>query len=136
MIRTHLPDLHVRLDDLGLIKLISLSWFLTIFLSVMPYESALYIVDCFFYDGSKVIFMVGGAWCLKICNMYKKISLGWPPLQIALMILRWNQDALLECPDEGEAMRMLTEYLLGIFNADYDVDGTTRQAGHRVGSCF
>lgn len=58
MIQKHLPNLHVHLEELGLIKLISLSWFLTIFLSVMPYESALYIVDCFFYDGAKVIFMV------------------------------------------------------------------------------
>lgn len=38
--------------------MISLSWFLTIFLSVMPYESALQIIDCFFYDGHKVIFIV------------------------------------------------------------------------------
>lgn len=58
LISTHLPDLHARLDELGMIKMISLSWFLTIFLSVMPYESALHIVDCFFYDGAKVIFMV------------------------------------------------------------------------------
>ena len=58
LIATHLPDLHERLDQLGMIKMISLSWFLTIFLSVIPIESALHVVDCFFYDGAKVIFMV------------------------------------------------------------------------------
>jgi TBC1 domain family member 8/9 len=30
--RTHLPQLHAKLDDLGMIRMISLSWFLTIFL--------------------------------------------------------------------------------------------------------
>lgn len=54
----YLPDLHARLQDLGLIKVISLSWFLTIFLSVMPTSSAVNIMDCFFYDGAKVIFQV------------------------------------------------------------------------------
>lgn len=58
LIAEYLPNLHARLDELGMIKMISLSWFLTIFLSVIPYESALHIVDCFFYDGAKVIFMV------------------------------------------------------------------------------
>lgn len=97
LIEMHLPDLHARLDELGMIKMISLSWFLTIFLSVIPYESALHIVDCFFYDGAKVIFMV------------------------ALKILEWNQDALLASRDDGEAMQLLSEYLGGIFNADYQV---------------
>ena len=58
LISSLLPNIHSRLDELGMIKMISLSWFLTIFLSVIPYESALHIIDCFFYDGAKVIFMV------------------------------------------------------------------------------
>lgn len=97
LIATHLPDLHARLDELGMIKMISLSWFLTIFLSVMPYESALHVVDCFFYDGAKVIFMV------------------------ALKILEWNQEKLLNSRDDGEAMQLLTEYLGGVYNADYQI---------------
>lgn len=52
-------------------------------------------------------------------------------LQVALMILHWNQDALHNCADEGEAMRMLTEYLTGIFNADYELSASS--ATHRVG---
>lgn len=54
----HLKPLYVKLQELGLIKVISLSWFLTIFLSVMPTSSAVNIMDCFFYDGAKVIFQV------------------------------------------------------------------------------
>ncbi|KAK0082083.1 hypothetical protein PV325_011101 [Microctonus aethiopoides] len=88
----HLPTLHAKLQELGLIRVISLSWFLTIFLSVMPTSSAVNIMDCFFYDGAKVIF------------------------QIALTVLEWNQDKLLNCRDDGEAMQLLTDYLGGVFN--------------------
>lgn len=72
--------------------MISLSWFLTIFISVMPYESAVHIMDCFFYDGAKVIF------------------------QVALTILEWNKDKLIECLDDGEAMQILGLYLEGVYN--------------------
>ncbi|XP_015435801.1 PREDICTED: TBC1 domain family member 9 [Dufourea novaeangliae] len=102
----YLPTLHARLQELGLIKVISLSWFLTIFLSVMPTSSAVNIMDCFFYDGAKVIF------------------------QIALTVLEWNQDKLLNCRDDGEAMQLLTDYLGGVYNDEgpilpRPVDSTT-----------
>lgn len=98
----HLPNLHDKLNQLGkfckmikflcitlicnrysifsvgMTNMISLSWFLTIFLCVMPYESAVNVMDCFFYDGAKVIF------------------------QVALMLLEWNQEKLLQCRDEGK----------------------------------
>ncbi|XP_052872523.1 TBC1 domain family member 9 [Anopheles cruzii] len=92
LIAGQLPSLHVKLSELGMIRMISLSWFLTIFLSVMPYESALHIIDCFLCDGAKVIFI------------------------IALKILEWNQEKLLECSDDGEAMQLLSTFLMGIFN--------------------
>ncbi|XP_049823440.1 TBC1 domain family member 9 [Aethina tumida] len=88
----HLPALHDKLIKLGMMNMISLSWFLTIFLCVMPYESAVNVMDCFFYDGAKVIF------------------------QVALMLLEWNQEKLLQCRDEGEAMQLLADYLMGVFN--------------------
>ncbi|XP_060528088.1 TBC1 domain family member 9 isoform X2 [Cylas formicarius] len=88
----HLPTLHDKLNQLGMMNMISLSWFLTIFLCVMPYESAVNVMDCFFYDGAKVIF------------------------QVALMVLEWNQEKLLLCKDEGEAMQLLSDYLMGVFN--------------------
>ncbi|CAD7082621.1 unnamed protein product [Hermetia illucens] len=97
LISEHLPNLHAHLEELGVIKMISLSWFLSIFLSVIPYESALYIIDCFFYDGAKVIFI------------------------IALKILEWNEDKLLACRDDGEAMQVFNEYLNGIYNNEYQL---------------
>ena len=56
--KAHLPELHAKLDELGMMRMISLSWFLTLFISVMPYECAVNVMDCFFYDGAKVIFQV------------------------------------------------------------------------------
>lgn len=56
--RAFLPLLYEHMQDLGVISTISLSWFLTLFLSVMPFDSAVLLVDCFFYEGIKVIFQV------------------------------------------------------------------------------
>uniref|UniRef100_A0A2I3SX99 TBC1 domain family member 9B n=1 Tax=Pan troglodytes TaxID=9598 RepID=A0A2I3SX99_PANTR len=90
--RDFLPQLSEKMQDLGVISSISLSWFLTLFLSVMPFESAVVIVDCFFYEGIKVI------------------------LQVALAILDANMEQLLGCSDEGEAMTMLGRYLDNVVN--------------------
>lgn len=123
LISAELPNLHSRLDELGMIKMISLSWFLTIFLSVIPYESALHIIDCFFYDGAKVIFMVSisfvglqmtPVWQL---NVFCFIGIS----QIALKILEWNEDKLLASRDDGEAMQILSEYLNGVFNSEFSL---------------
>ncbi|XP_050532969.1 TBC1 domain family member 9 isoform X2 [Daktulosphaira vitifoliae] len=96
LIAKHLPLIHDILYRLGLIQMISLSWFLTIFLSVMPYQSAIFIVDWFFFDGAKVIF------------------------QVALSILEMNQSRLACCRDDGEAMQTLCNYLTGIFNEELE----------------
>ncbi|KAM8764944.1 TBC1 domain family member 9B isoform 1-T1 [Rhynchonycteris naso] len=90
--RDFLPQLSEKMQDLGVIASISLSWFLTIFLSVMPFESAVVIVDCFFYEGIKVV------------------------LQVALAILDANMKQLLDCSDEGEAMTILGRYLDNVVN--------------------
>ncbi|KMQ95815.1 tbc1 domain family member 9 [Lasius niger] len=75
----HLPILHAKLQELGLIKVISLSWFLTIFLSVMPTSSAVNIMDCFFYDGAKVIFQSISVQTLiyEAYSRYGSLTIGW-----------------------------------------------------------
>ena len=60
----------------------------------MPFESAVNIMDCFFYDGAKIIF------------------------QIALTVLDACYDKLLECEDDGQAMTVLSAYLENITNQD------------------
>ncbi|KAM3612229.1 uncharacterized protein V6R79_004964 [Siganus canaliculatus] len=90
--RAFLPLLYEHMQELGVISTISLSWFLTLFLSVMPFDSAVLLVDCFFYEGIKVVF------------------------QVALAVLHDNMDALLSCSDEGEAMTILGRYLDNVVN--------------------
>uniref|UniRef100_A0A3B3V273 TBC1 domain family member 9B n=1 Tax=Poecilia latipinna TaxID=48699 RepID=A0A3B3V273_9TELE len=90
--RAFLPPLYDHMQALGVITTISLSWFLTLFLSVMPFDSAVLLVDCFFYEGIKLIF------------------------QVALAVLHDNMDALLVCSDEGEAMTILGRYLDNVVN--------------------
>ncbi|CAF2348021.1 unnamed protein product [Rotaria sp. Silwood2] len=84
--KEYLLDLYDKLKHLGIAACISLSWFLTLFVCVMPFESALYVLDIFFYDGIKVLF------------------------QLALTILNENRERLLECQDDGDAILILTTY--------------------------
>ncbi|XP_033638788.1 TBC1 domain family member 9-like isoform X1 [Asterias rubens] len=92
--KEYLPDLYTKMEKLGILSMISLSWFLTIFISVMPFESAVQIMDCFFYDGARVIF------------------------QIALAVLSTNYDQLMKCEDDGMAMTVLSTYLESVRNKD------------------
>uniref|UniRef100_A0A8C7CUY9 TBC1 domain family member 9 n=1 Tax=Oncorhynchus kisutch TaxID=8019 RepID=A0A8C7CUY9_ONCKI len=92
--REYVPELYDCMQDLGVISTISLSWFLTLFLSVMPFESAVVVVDCFFYEGIKVIF------------------------QLALNVLHANIHQLLGAKDDGEAMTVLGRYLDSVSNKD------------------
>ncbi|XP_053574619.1 TBC1 domain family member 9B isoform X2 [Bombina bombina] len=90
--RELLPQLSEKMQELGVISTISLSWFLTLFLSVMPFESAVVVVDCFFYEGIKLI------------------------LQLSLAVLEANMESLLNSSDEGEAMTILGRYLDNVVN--------------------
>ncbi|RUS90405.1 hypothetical protein EGW08_001810 [Elysia chlorotica] len=70
LILEYLPSLHDKLETLGLLSMISLAWFLTIFLSVMPFNCAVNILDCFFYDGARVIFQVS----LSILDLRRSLA--------------------------------------------------------------
>lgn len=101
LVKEYLPNMHKKLSSLGLISLISLSWFLTLFLSVMPLESAVSIMDCFFYHGANVIF------------------------QVSLAILASVSEPLLRCKDDGEAITILATYLNGITRHSPEAAGAT-----------
>ncbi|GFO20932.1 TBC1 domain family member 9 [Plakobranchus ocellatus] len=94
LISEYLPSLHDRLETLGLLSMISLAWFLTIFLSVMPFNCAVNILDCFFYDGARVIF------------------------QVSLAILDLRRHELLACKEDGEAMAVLCEFMDNVHNSN------------------
>lgn len=94
LIRDHLPELAEHLSDLSALASISLSWFLTLFLSIMPLESAVNVVDCFFYDGIKAIFQLG------------------------LAVLEANAEDLCSSKDDGQALMVLSRFLDHVRNED------------------
>ncbi|XP_066233309.1 TBC1 domain family member 8 isoform X2 [Saccopteryx leptura] len=94
LIKEHLPELAEHLKDPSALASISLSWFLTLFLSIMPLESAVNIVDCFFYDGIKTIFQLG------------------------LAVLDTNAEDLRSSEDDGQALMVLSRFLDHIKNED------------------
>lgn len=85
LIRENLPQLVEHMTDLCFFSSVSLSWFLTLFISVLPIESAVNVVDCFFYDGIKAI------------------------LQLGLAVLDYNMEALISCHDDAEAVTILNK---------------------------
>ncbi|MGH0144224.1 UNVERIFIED_CONTAM: hypothetical protein FKN15_002639 [Acipenser sinensis] len=87
LIKERLPELSEHSTDLSALSSISLSWFLTLFLSIMPFESAIRVVDCFFFEGIKAIFQLG------------------------LAVIDANAVDLCNSKDDGQAMMMLTRFL-------------------------
>uniref|UniRef100_A0A4X2JY96 TBC1 domain family member 9 n=1 Tax=Vombatus ursinus TaxID=29139 RepID=A0A4X2JY96_VOMUR len=94
LIRERLPELAEHMKDLSTLASISLSWFLTLFLSIMPLESAVNVVDCFFYDGIKAIFQLG------------------------LAVLEANAVELCSSKDDGQALMILSRFLDHVKNEE------------------
>ncbi|XP_029460660.1 TBC1 domain family member 8 isoform X2 [Rhinatrema bivittatum] len=94
LIKERLPELAEHISDLSTLASISLSWFLTLFLSIMPLESAVNVVDCFFYDGIKAIFQLG------------------------LAVLEANAVELSNSKDDGQALMILSRFLDHIKNEE------------------
>uniref|UniRef100_A0A2K6EJW6 TBC1 domain family member 8B n=1 Tax=Propithecus coquereli TaxID=379532 RepID=A0A2K6EJW6_PROCO len=106
LIRDHLPQLTEHMTDLTFFSSVSLSWFLTLFISVLPIESAVNVVDCFFYDGIKAI------------------------LQLGLAILDYNLDKLLTCKDDAEAVTTLNRFFDNVTNKDSPLPSSVQQGSN------
>lgn len=87
LIRERLPVLAEHFPDLSSLSSVSLSWFLTLFLSVLPFSSAVCVVDCFFFTGIRAIFQLG------------------------LAVLEANTAQLCASTDDGQALMILTGFL-------------------------
>ncbi|KAM9802385.1 TBC1 domain family member 8 isoform X1 [Syngnathus typhle] len=87
LISERLPDLADHFPDLSTLSSVSLSWFLTIFVSVLPFQSAVCVVDWFFFHGIKAIF------------------------QLALAVLEANAASLCARVDDGHALMVLASFL-------------------------
>ncbi|XP_038172754.1 LOW QUALITY PROTEIN: TBC1 domain family member 8B [Arvicola amphibius] len=106
LIRDHLPQLTEHMTDMTFFSSVSLSWFLTLFISVLPIESAVNVVDCFFYDGIKAI------------------------LQLGLAILDYNLDKLLTCRDDAEAVTALNRFFDNVINKDSPLPSNVQQGSN------
>ncbi|XP_058392430.1 TBC1 domain family member 8B isoform X3 [Diceros bicornis minor] len=106
LIRDHLPQLTEHMTDMTFFSSVSLSWFLTLFISVLPIESAVNVVDCFFYDGIKAI------------------------LQLGLAILDYNLDKLLVCKDDAEAVTALNRFFDNVTNKDSPLPSSVQQGSN------
>ncbi|KAG5518027.1 hypothetical protein PMAC_003211 [Pneumocystis sp. 'macacae'] len=76
---------HFSKSDVQL-SLISLPWFLSLYINCMPLAFALRILDCFFLEGPKILFQIG------------------------LAIFRLNGEKLLEVNDGGSFVSILKKY--------------------------
>uniref|UniRef100_A0A8C5DRS6 TBC1 domain family member 8 n=1 Tax=Gouania willdenowi TaxID=441366 RepID=A0A8C5DRS6_GOUWI len=94
LIRERLPELAENVHDLSTLSSVSLSWFLTLFLSVLPFDSAVCVVDCFFFHGIKAIFQLG------------------------LAVLEANAAQLSASTDDGQALMILTSFLDQVRNEE------------------
>ncbi|KAM8965021.1 TBC1 domain family member 8B isoform 1-T1 [Sarcophilus harrisii] len=103
LIKEHLPQLMGHMTDMTFFSSLSLSWFLTLFISVLPIESAVNVVDCFFYDGIKAI------------------------LQLGLAVLDYNMEQLLTCKDDAEAVTVLNRFFDNVTNKDSPLPSTVQQ---------
>ena len=70
---------HLKTYDIQL-SVACLPWFLTLYLNSLPIPYALRIMDCFFLEGTKVLFQIG------------------------LAILKINGDQIMKIKDDGELM--------------------------------
>ncbi|XP_004606375.2 TBC1 domain family member 8B [Sorex araneus] len=104
--RDHFPQLTERMTDMTFFSSVSLSWFLTLFISVLPIESAVNVVDCFFYDGIRAI------------------------LQLGLTIIEYNLDKLLACKDDAEAVTTLNRFFDNVTNKDSPLPSSVQQGAN------
>uniref|UniRef100_A0AAY4BEG7 Rab-GAP TBC domain-containing protein n=1 Tax=Denticeps clupeoides TaxID=299321 RepID=A0AAY4BEG7_9TELE len=106
LICERLPELVVHIPDLSTLASVSITWFLTLFLSVLPLQSAVCVLDCFFFHGIRIIFQLG------------------------LCILNTNVSKLCTSTDDGQALMLLTRYTLTHFQTFEDCESTEESAEH------
>ncbi|XP_053533133.1 TBC1 domain family member 8B isoform X2 [Ictalurus punctatus] len=104
MMRDHLTQLTDHMTELSFLSSLSLSWFLTLFISVLPIESSVSVLDCFFYSGIRFV------------------------LQLALTVIHRNMSHLLRCHDDAEAVTALNRFFDSVVNKDSPLPATVQQA--------
>ncbi|EGD78656.1 hypothetical protein PTSG_11761 [Salpingoeca rosetta] len=110
LVTEFMPELGRHLEATGLLGMLSLPWFITMFVSVMPFQSAVSVLDCVFYDGARVLLMLG------------------------LQLLEDNYDELLQQPEDCYIMATLTQALQAISNTETRTTHKGDKKGSNVNS--
>ncbi|XP_023687547.2 TBC1 domain family member 8 [Paramormyrops kingsleyae] len=109
LIRERLPELAERVGDLAVLSSASLSWFLTLFVSALPFACAVRVVDCFFLHGVTAM------------------------LRLGLAVLDANADALAATADDGQVLMVLTSFLDGVRDSEPPIKGPCETADGQQG---
>lgn len=91
LVEKTMPILHEHFlkTDIQL-SVVSLPWFLSLFINSMPLDKAMRVLDVFFSEGIRVLF------------------------QVALGVLRVNGEDLLDCHDDGTFIQILKNYFASL----------------------
>lgn len=94
LIRTKLPDVHLRLKEFDVdLSWICSEWLLCLFCTAFPITTTLRIWDCLFYEGDKIIFRITLA--LFKMNQEKLIELN--SLESILLLFKETTKNMVEC---------------------------------------
>ena len=84
LFQTHLPHLSRHLKSIDVdIQLVSVPWFVCLYLSSLPLTSAGRVLDCFFYLGPRFLFQLG------------------------LALLKFHEEVILASRDDDEVLQIL-----------------------------
>ena len=87
LVEKTMPILHEHFIKTDIqLSVVSLPWFLSLFINSMPLDKAMRVLDVFFSEGIRVLF------------------------QVALGVLRVNGEDLLDCHDDGTFIQILKNY--------------------------
>ena len=89
LVARYLPSVHARLRRIGVdLNLLSVPWFVCLFLNVLPVGAGARVLDCFFMSGPAFLF------------------------QLSLAVLHVNEPAILRCEDDDDIMQTLKGFFV------------------------
>jgi hypothetical protein len=94
LLRETFPQAATHLMSLGVMQMIGIAWFLTLYLSALPMTSAAIVMDNVFLSGPRVLFQLG------------------------LAIISRCMESLIHAQDESEAMQSLSQFLGSVREVD------------------
>eukprot|EP01132_Coremiostelium_polycephalum_P010393 gene10393-12764_t len=96
LVKSYVPDVYLHLEKVGLpINILSLPWFMCLFVSYIPFSVATRVIDCFLLEGTNVLFQTG----LAILKINKNDILVEKDSEVIVELLRnkvYNIDELIQ----------------------------------------